>query len=186
MRLSLSILFLLITTLLFAQREKSGDNVGSKVTVTGKVVEKDTNHPLEYATIAFIDIDGKIIEGGITDAKGNYNIKVPTGVYTIRFEFISYKTVSLPNQQIFKNTGLPTITLSLDTERLDEIVVRAETTEVQLRLDKKIYNIGKDLTTSGATIGDALNNVPSVTVDLDGTIALRGNANVQILINGRP
>ncbi len=186
MRLPLSILFLLITTLLFAQRGNSGDNVGPKVTVTGKVVEKDTNQPLEYATVVFIDKDGKIIEGGITDAKGNYNIKVPTGVYTIQFEFISYKTVSLSNQQIFKNTRLPNITLSLDSESLDEIVVRAETTEVEIRLDKKIYNIGKDLTTSGATIGDALNNVPSVTVDLDGTIALRGNANVQILINGRP
>jgi outer membrane beta-barrel protein/carboxypeptidase-like protein/TonB-dependent receptor-like protein len=186
MRLSLSILFLLITTLFFAQRGNSGDNVGSKVIVTGKVVEKDTNQPLEYATVAFIDKNGQIIEGGITDAKGNYNIKVPTGVYTIQFEFISYKTISLPNQRIFKNTRLSTIALSLDTESLDEIVVRAETTEVQIRLDKKIYNIGKDLTTSGATIGDALNNVPSVTVDVDGTIALRGNENVQILINGRP
>jgi hypothetical protein len=186
MRLPLSILFLLITTLLFAQRGNSGDNVGSKVTVTGKVVEKGTNQPMEYATVVFIDKDGKIIEGGITDAKGNYNIKVPTGVYTIQFDFISYKTVSLSNQRIFKNTRLPTITLSLDSESLDEIVVRAETTEVEIRLDKKIYNIGKDLTTSGATIGDALNNVPSVTVDVDGTIALRGNVNVQILINGRP
>jgi Outer membrane protein beta-barrel family/CarboxypepD_reg-like domain/TonB-dependent Receptor Plug Domain len=186
MRLSLSILFQLITTLLFAQLGNSGDNVGSKVIVTGKVVEMDTNQPLEYATVVFIDKDGKIIEGGITDTKGNYNIKVPTGVYTIQFEFISYKTIALPNQRIFKNTRLPTITLSLDSESLDEIVIRAETTEVQIRLDKKIYNIGKDLTTSGATIGDALNNVPSVTVDLDGTIALRGNENVQILINGRP
>jgi Outer membrane protein beta-barrel family/CarboxypepD_reg-like domain/TonB-dependent Receptor Plug Domain len=186
MRLSLSILFLLITSLLFAQRGNSGDNVGPKVSVTGKVVEKDTNQPLEYATVAFIDKNGQIIEGGITDAKGNYNIKVPTGVYTIQFEFISYKTISLPNQRIFKNTRLSTIALSLDSESLDEIVVRAETTEVQIRLDKKIYNIGKDLTTSGATIGDALNNVPSVTVDVDGTIALRGNENVQILINGRP
>jgi len=134
----------------------------------------------------FVDKDDKIIEGGITDPKGNYNIEVPKGVYTIQFEFISYKTSSLTNQRIFKNTKLPTMSLSLDSEILDEIVVRAETTEVQIRLDKKIYHIGKDLTTSGATIGDALNNVPSVTVDVDGTIALRGNENVQILINGRP
>ena len=87
---------------------------------------------------------------------------------------------------MFKNTTLPTQTLAVDTESLDEVVVRAETTEVQIRLDKKVYNIGKDLTTSGATVSDALNNVPSVTVDVDGTIALRGNENVRILINGRP
>lgn len=185
MRLAISVLFLLISPLFFAQRGNSSDNA-AKVRVTGKVVEKGTNLPLEYATIVFVDKDDKIIEGGITDPKGNYNIEVPKGVYTIQFEFISYKISSLTNQRIFKNTELPTMSLSLDSEILDEIVVRAETTEVQIRLDKKIYHIGKDLTTSGATIGDALNNVPSVTVDVDGTIALRGNENVQILINGRP
>lgn len=74
----------------------------------------------------------------------------------------------------------------MDAASLDEVVVRAETTEVQIRLDKKIYNIGKDLTAGGATVSDALNNVPSVTVDVDGTIALRGNENVKILINGKP
>ncbi len=185
MRLPICVLFLLIPTLFFAQRGNSSDNA-AKVRVTGKVVEKGTNLPLEYTTIVFVDKDDKIIEGGITDPKGNYNIEVPKGVYTIQFEFISYKTSSLTNQRIFKNTKLPTMSLSLDSEILDEIVVRAETTEVQIRLDKKIYHIGKDLTTSGATIGDALNNVPSVTVDVDGTIALRGNENVQILINGRP
>ncbi|MCZ6594490.1 MAG: outer membrane beta-barrel family protein [Bacteroidetes bacterium] len=185
MRLAISVLFLLISPLFFAQRGNSSDNA-AKVRVTGKVVEKGTNLPLEYTTIVFVDKDDKIIEGGITDPKGNYNIEVPKGVYTIQFEFISYKTSSLTNQRIFRNTKLPTMLLSLDSEILDEIVVRAETTEVQIRLDKKIYHIGKDLTTSGATIGDALNNVPSVTVDVDGTIALRGNENVQILINGRP
>ncbi len=74
----------------------------------------------------------------------------------------------------------------MDAASLDEVVVRAETTEVQIRLDKKIYNIGKDLTAGGATVSDALNNVPSVTVDIDGAIALRGNENVKILINGKP
>ena len=185
MRLPICVLFLLISTLFFAQRRNSSDNA-AKVRVSGKVVEKGTNLLLEYATIVFVDKDDKIIEGGITDPKGNYNIEVPKGVYTIHFEFISYKTKSLTNQRIFKNTKLPTMSLSLDSEILDEIVIRAETTEVQIRLDKKIYHIGKDLTTSGATIGDALNNVPSVTVDVDGTIALRGNENVRILINGRP
>src|SRR5690606_13695242 len=65
-------------------------------------------------------------------------------------------------------------------------VCSSDLTEVQVRLDKKIYNIGKDLTSGGATVSDALNNVPSVTVDVDGAIALRGNENVKILINGKP
>ncbi|MGA9589301.1 MAG: TonB-dependent receptor, partial [Salegentibacter sp.] len=72
------------------------------------------------------------------------------------------------------------------SDNLDEVVVRAETTQVEIKLDKKIYNIGKDLTTAGGTVSDALSNVPSVTVDIDGTISLRGNENVRILINGKP
>lgn len=158
----------------------------SDVTVTGKVLEADTNVPLEYATVSFTDSDGKIVTGGITNPSGVYSIEVPKGVYTVKFEFISFESKFLKNQQFLKDTSLPTQTLALDSQALDEVVVIAETTEVEVRLDKKIYNIGKDLTTSGATVSDALSNVPSVTVDVDGAISLRGNENVRILINGRP
>lgn len=149
-------------------------------------MEKGTDYPLEYATVSFIDAQGKTVTGGITDMDGHYNIKVPVGLYSIKFEFISYKSQTLPSRNLQNNITLPTIYLDLDMASLDEVVVRAETTEVQVRLDKKIYNIGKDLTSGGATVSDALSNVPSVTVDVDGTIALRGNDNVKILINGKP
>lgn len=154
--------------------------------VSGQVLEKDSNLPLEYATIAIIDSNNKIVTGGITDTKGKYDLAVAPGVYTFRFEFISYKTFQITNQPIYKDTVLPIVFLEIDAENLDEVIIRAETTEVQIRLDKKIYNIGKDLTTSGATISDALNNVPSVNVDVEGAISLRGNENVRILINGKP
>ncbi|MBX2826936.1 MAG: TonB-dependent receptor [Flavobacteriaceae bacterium] len=174
------------TTLVWAQGGSGPRGNAGPVSVYGTVIDKDSGTPLEFATIAFTNREGKIISGGITDAKGKYNIEVPAGMYSVRFEFISYKTETLENQRLFKNTKLPDVLMSLDTESLDEVVVRAETTEVQIRLDKKVYTIGKDLTTSGATVSDALDNVPSVTVDVDGTIALRGNENVRILINGRP
>ncbi len=154
--------------------------------VTGVVLEKGTGLPLEYASVSFLDSSGIAVAGGITDVKGEYAIKVPEGTYTVQYDFISFKTIKIRNQLIDKNTELPTVYLEIDSEVLEEVVVRAETTEVQVRLDKKIYNIGKDLTTSGATVSDALNNVPSVTVDIEGNIALRGNENVRILINGRP
>jgi len=176
-----TLLALLVVTTMSAQR--TGDRA---VTISGNIVEQETNAPLEYATIAFIDANNKIVTGGITDNSGAFSIEVPAGVYTVQYEFISYKTKTLTEQRLFRDTTLPTISLALDADSLDEVVVRAETTEVQVRLDKKIYNIGKDLTTSGATVSDALNNVPSVTVDVDGTIALRGNENVRILINGKP
>ncbi|MEM7086919.1 MAG: outer membrane beta-barrel protein [Bacteroidota bacterium] len=186
MRLNFFLFILLVTTSVFAQRGNSSGNERPKVIITGQVLEQDTNVPLEYATIAFVGKDGKIATGGITDPKGNYRIEVPAGLYTVQFEFISYKTKQITEQRLFEDVKLPTISLALDSESLDEVVVRAETTEVQIRLDKKIYNIGKDLTTSGATVSDALDNIPSVTVDVDGAIALRGNENVRILINGKP
>src|SRR5699024_8504360 len=97
------------------------------------------------------------------------------------------ETKELKNQVINKsNRELPTVQLALDSGLLDEVVIRAETTEVQINLDKKVYNIGRDLTTSGATISDVLDNVPSVSVDVEGAISLRGNDNVRILINGKP
>jgi outer membrane receptor protein involved in Fe transport len=181
MKIRISLLFLFLSTFIFAQQAEN-----QEVSVSGQIIDAELNIPLEYATIVFLDKSEKIVNGGITDDKGNYNISVPAGVYTVQFEFISYKTQKLTSQRLFKNTRLPTISMTIDAASLDEVIVRAETTEVQIRLDKKIYNIGKDLTTSGANVGDALNNVPSVTVDVDGTIALRGNENVRILINGKP
>ncbi len=162
------------------------DTTPQEVTIQGKVMEEGTNYPLEYATVSFINAQGSTVTGGITDLDGNYAIQIPAGVYTVQFEFISYKTEQLPNRNLTKNTTLPTVSLAVNSESLDEVVIRAETTEVQVRLDKKIYTIGKDLTTSGATVSDALNNVPSVTVDVEGAISLRGNENVRILINGKP
>ncbi len=185
MRPLLLLFFFISSSILIGQNRNSGNN-RPDVLVNGKIVEQGSELPLEYATVAFIDREGKVISGGISNEKGEYRIEVPVGMYSIQFEFISYKSETLSNQRISKSTTLPTVSMALDSESLDEVVVRAETTEVQIRLDKKVYNIGKDLTTSGATVSDALDNVPSVTVDVDGTIALRGNENVRILINGRP
>ncbi|MFK7834404.1 MAG: outer membrane beta-barrel protein [Winogradskyella sp.] len=178
--------FLFICLGVFAFAQNSSSNKTDEVSVSGKIIESVTNQPLVYATVAFTDLNGKIITGGISDSEGIYKIKVPSGVYKVTFEFIGFKTKTLNNQNLTTDTTLPTVSLEENNELLDEVVVTAETTEVQIRLDKKIYNIGKDLTTAGATVGDALANVPSVTVDAEGAIALRGNGNVRILINGRP
>jgi len=176
--ITLTLLFL-VSILGMAQNKNT-------VVVSGTVIEEGTNVPLEYTTISFFNSNNELVTGGITNDKGTYAIDVPAGTYTIQFDFISYKTKRLENKSLQKDTTLPPVALALDAASLDEVVVRAENTEVQIRLDKKIYNIGKDLTTSGATVGDALNNVPSVTVDVDGAINLRGNENVRILINGKP
>ncbi|WP_040756651.1 TonB-dependent receptor domain-containing protein [Winogradskyella psychrotolerans] len=155
--------------------------------IEGTIIEEDTNIPLEYATVVVkTKTDNKIITGGITDTKGRFNIEVPIGTYIISVEYISYKTKNFPERNFDKDTDLGTISLALDVASLNEVMVVAERTTVEIKLDKKVYNIGKDLTTAGGTVSDALNNVPSVAVDVEGAISLRGNENVRILINGKP
>ncbi|MBU2921382.1 TonB-dependent receptor family protein [Winogradskyella psychrotolerans] len=171
---------LLIFSLSFSFAQKD-------VKIEGTVLEEDTNIPLEYATVVVkTKADNKIITGGITDTKGKFKVEVPAGTYIISVEYISYKTKTFPEQTILENTNLGTINLALDVATLNEVMVVAERTTVEIKLDKKVYNIGKDLTTAGGTVSDALNNVPSVTVDVEGAISLRGNENVRILINGKP
>ena len=178
----LLILFCLFTAFGFAQKPE-----GKEVKVTGSVIDEETKQPLEYATIAFFSkLQNKIITGGITDSKGNFSIPVLTGIYDITIEYISFKTITIPNKNILKNENLGRFSLEINAESLDEIEIIAERTTVEIRLDKKIYNVGKDLTVSGGNVSDVLDNVPSVSVDAEGNVALRGNDNVRILINGKP
>lgn len=158
-----------------------------KVKVSGKIVEKTTRQPLEYATVTFTLPDNpKPVAGGITDTKGDFSIDVPAGTYNIKFEFISFLPLEMSQKNIAQNTNLGNIELSEDSQLLNEVVVRAERTTVEIKLDKKVYNVGQDLMVKGGTVSDVLDNIPSVSVDQDGTISLRGNENVRILIDGKP
>ncbi|RZJ66631.1 MAG: TonB-dependent receptor [Flavobacterium sp.] len=160
---------------------------GPKVKVTGKIVEKTTKQPLEYATVTFTLPDNpKPVAGGITDPKGEFSVEVPAGTYNISFEFISFKSFVMTGKAITENTNLGSVELSEDSQLLNEVVVRNERTTVEIKLDKKVYNVGQDLMVKGGTVSDVLDNIPSVSVDQDGTISLRGNENVRILIDGKP
>ena len=178
MKLKLALLLLLITSIGFAQKE---------ITITGKVVDADENFPLEYATISFISkIENVVVTGGITGIDGLFEIEVPTGTYEVKIEYLSYKTKTYSDKLLDKNMNLGTVGLSLNLEALDAVEVIAERTTVEIKLDKKIYNVGKDLTVRGGTVSDVLDNVPSVSVDVEGNVSLRGQDNVRILINGKP
>ena len=179
---SLLLVFFIFIGFSYAQKPRN-----KEVKITGNLIDKETKLPLEYATIAFLDkAQNKIVTGGITDAKGNFSIPVPTGIYDITMEYISFKTITIPNKKISKNENLGVFALEINAEALDAIEIIAEKTTVEIRLDKKIYNVGKDLTVSGGNVSDVLDNVPSVSVDAEGNVALRGNDNVRILINGKP
>jgi outer membrane receptor protein involved in Fe transport len=180
--LPISLLLILFFTLSSNSYAQSG-----QYTISGKVIDDDMGVPLEYATISITKPDDPdYIDGGVTDLEGNFALNVAPGTYNITVEYISFEPKRFNNREVNADLDLGTIELGMSQDSLDEVVVVAETTEVEVRLDKKIYNIGKDLTTAGGTVADALNNVPSVAVDVEGGISLRGNDNVRILINGKP
>lgn len=179
-----SLFFLVFTfTILNVFGQKPQNN---QLSIVGKIIDSNTKEPLEYATIVLKNQKTKQLSGGITDEKGNFNISVNPGTYDISFEFISFKTQEIPNKIINSTLNFGTIELSEETDKLDEIVIIAEKSTVEIRLDKRIYNVGKDMTVKGGSASDVLDNVPSVDVDVEGNVSLRGNENVRILIDGKP
>ncbi|MFV0540594.1 MAG: TonB-dependent receptor domain-containing protein [Aestuariibaculum sp.] len=174
-------------SLVVAQPKNPENPSTKKVVISGTIIDKDTKQPLEYATVAFFSKEeNKIVDGGITDFDGKFSIQISNGTYDISIEYISYKKITLFNKKLEKDVTLGVISLEEDLEALDEVEIIAEKTTVDIKLDKKIYNVGSDLTVRGASVSDVLDNVPSVSVDVEGNVSLRGNDNVRILINGKP
>ena len=175
---------ILLTPSIYYSQQKS---VTSKIIISGKIIEKNNKTPLEYATVTFKNsTNSKQIFGGISDSKGDFSIEIQPGSYDIFFEFISFKPYIINQREFLTNTNFGTINLEEDFNQLEEVTVRAERTTVEIKLDKKVYNVGKDLMVKGGTVSDILDNIPSVTVDIEGNISLRGNENVKVLIDGRP
>ena len=157
------------------------------VLVSGKIIEIETNLPLEYATITFFSkVENKMKGGGITDPDGNFSISIPQGTYDVSVEYFSFENITKLNVNFNQDTNLGTLKMNSNLQALDVVDIIAEKTTVEIKLDKKIYNVGRDLTVRGGSVSDVLDNVPSVSVDIEGNVALRGNGNVRILINGKP
>ena len=156
-------------------------------TLSGKVIDQQTKTPLEYCTISILDSNtNQLVEGGITNTDGSFSIEVTKGTYTVLIDYISFESKKIETLAIDSDKDLGTVLMEINTQQLENVVVYREKTEVEIRLDKRIYNVGKDLTIRGGTVSDVLDNVPSVTVDIEGNVALRGDQNVRILINGKP
>ena len=158
-----------------------------KIKISGTVIEKVSKLPLEYATITFTNATStKALAGGVTNPKGEFSIDIAPGTYDIKIEFISFKHILIKDKNLQEKTNLGQITLEEDATQLNEIVVRSEKSTVEIKLDKKVYNVGQDMMVKGGTVSDVLDNIPSVSVDVEGNVSLRGSDNIRILIDGRP
>jgi ferric enterobactin receptor len=161
-----------------------------KAIVKGRVVDSLSSSPLSYTTIAiYSSPERKLINGNISDDKGDFAVDVPFGRYVAEVNFVGFNVFKSPEFDVTKENAvhdLGQIPLGPDVEMLDAVVVQAEKSTMELSLDKKIFNVGKDLANSGGTASDILMNIPSVSVDPEGNIKLRGSDNVRILIDGKP
>lgn len=188
--MKLKLLFLLlISNSILIQAQNSVPTELKTSSLSGKVIDKKTKEPIPYVNITIKDGD-KIVSGGITQENGNFSIKnIPLNEYTVEFQFIGYKkqivNVNLNNNS--KSTNLNTIFLEDETVELKGVDIVNEKSTYEQKIDRKIINVGKDLISAGATAGEILNNIPSVSVDAQtNAISLRGNENVRVLIDGKP
>lgn len=176
--------FFLVSNLVAQRSSKSSGKI------IGKIIDDESGEPLEFATLSlFSSDDASLVGGSITDAMGRYEIDAPKGDFYLEVEFISYapkKVEGITVEKTKEVVGVPDIRMFLDSEKLDEVVITEERSQVSLSLDKKVFNVGSDLTNKGGTAEDILDNVPSVSVDLDGGVQLRGSGGVRILVDGKP
>ncbi|GAB2773995.1 TonB-dependent receptor domain-containing protein [Salinimicrobium soli] len=157
--------------------------------VTGIVMDKEFNEPIPYATISVKDSAGAIVEGTVSAVDGTFTLeKLPAGNYTFQIQFMGYRTfteeVTISEKK--KDFELGQIFLEAEIAQLDDVEIVAERSTIEQRIDRKVVNVGKDLTTAGATASEIMNNIPSLAVDQDGNISMRGNDNVRILVDGKP
>jgi len=190
-------LSIMLTALTLAAIAQPGGGRGqrggkpSPMIIKGVVLDKSSNSPLEFATVALFSMrDSSLLTGGITEADGSFKVEVKGRAFYMEVEFIGYEKLTVPDIKATKGGGniinLGNIALSSGGISLDEVQVTAERSELQFGLDKRVFNVGKDLSSTGGNAQDILDNIPSVTVGVEGEVELRGSGNVRVLINGRP
>ena len=175
--------------LLFVLTGFSGFSQQNKAKITGTIQEKSTGNPLGFASVAIYSPSDSLVSGGISEENGKFSVDVPFGSFYALVEFMgfeSHKTQVIAFSRENNKVDLETIELESTAGDLEEVVVQGEKTLMELSLDKRIFNVGKDLANAGGTANDILMNLPSVAVDPEGNVRLRGSQNVRILIDGKP
>ncbi|AFL96717.1 outer membrane receptor protein [Ornithobacterium rhinotracheale DSM 15997] len=144
------------------------------------------NFPIPYAHITFENIkDDKIFKETYTESNGEFSIEIPAGTYEMSIQPVNGGLIK--REKIFnKDTDFGIIQIEAKSISLSEVNAVGSKPLYRLELDKRVYDMERDPSVRGASISDALNNVPSIQVDTDGTISLRGNTNLRVLIDGKP
>lgn len=157
--------------------------------VRGKIVDRATDSSMPYVNVAVYDkAANKFVKGALSDEKGLFYIDgLKNGNYKLEVTFMGYKTLVRdfalePNHQ---NKSYKLLYITEESHELDEVTVTAQRSPVKLEVDRKSFDVSQDILNAGGAASDALENIPSVEVDTDGNISLRGNTSVEVWINGK-
>ena len=183
MRLLHFLLFTFLCHIAFSQGQNS-------LILKGKLTEETTGQPVEFATISVLaKADNSLLSGGLSEMGGVFEFEIKNVPAYALIEFLSFTSVKIDLPQPgngSKLIDLGEIRMKSSSVAIDEVTITAEKSTSQFMLDRKVFNVGQDLGSRGGTALELLNNVPSLTVDVEGGISLRGNSNVRVMINGRP
>lgn len=197
--LKIILLLVLVFNLNFLYSQRPGGGAGqgqvanqmpSKPGVGGKLIDAQTNKPIPYASVALYNLsDSKLVGGSISSEDGRFFIETPNGNYSIEISFMGYDRFKKSEIQITDKmpmARLGIIKLNQAVVKLEGVEVIGNQSYVEYKIDRKVVNVERDLGASGGSAVDALENVPSVSVDIEGNVALRGSSNFVVMINGKP
>ena len=177
-----------LTNLALSQQKEASKNAGS---ITGRVFDQVTKKPVEFSNvILYNQLDSAQVTGTVTNKDGKFVLKnIRDGKYYLFVQFIGYarkliNNISISNSNL--NPDLKNIYLKPAAITLKNVVVEGQRSPISYELDKKVIDVSQIHTAMSGTAADVLQNVPSVSVDIDGNVSLRGSTNFQVLIDGRP
>ncbi|MEQ8904426.1 outer membrane beta-barrel family protein [Ekhidna sp.] len=184
----LIILLTSLITMTLGQAPQQGERPA--FIIKGQLVNASDAQPVEFATVSvFSQRDSTLVTGGLTDVEGRFEIPTRPGTFYIRIQFMGFLDATISDVMLNRNNqafDAGIVEIKENETLLEEVVVQGERTQMEMTLDKKVFNIGKDLSNLGGSATDILDNLPSVQVDVEGNVSLRGSENVRILIDGKP
>ena len=184
-----SLIILLLQLFIFGANNVFAQGQAQKVSVNGHVIDANSEEALPFVNVTLLSVkDSTLIDGTVTDEKGNFSIKgvKANGSFIMRLSFIGYKDIYKDIKLKGKPLNVGTLAMSTNAEVLSGVEIVAERQMMEYKLDKRVINVEKNLVSAGGDASDVLENVPSVSVDEDGAVSLRGNSNVKVLIDGKP
>lgn len=158
--------------------------------VSGYVIDESTNIPLEFSNVILLsNSDSLYSKGTVTDSKGYFKISsILPGDYKFRVSFIGHETFTQQNLKITpsSNINFGDIILQMATFSTDYVIVNEDRSPISYEIDKKVINVNEQITSLSGSAIDVLENVPSITVDIEGNVSLRGSGSFRVLVDGRP